>query len=126
MRNKQMTTVMNRALNALKAGRTGTAKWPDADSPVESGVEIVGNALRNGEFGSARLRFLRLAEQSQIRVLQQIPAKDAARLAGGLPTYTVARLYERLPRDVGRAIVQALPEAKRHGIVVILRHRRRG
>jgi hypothetical protein len=121
-----MTTVMNRALNGLKPLRTRTDVLQATDSPVDSGVEVVGNALRNGEFGSARLRFLRLAEQSQIRVLQQIPTKDAARLAGGLPTYTMARLYERLPRDVGRAIVQALPEAKRHGIVVILKHRRRG
>lgn len=120
-----MTALMNKPPQSPGDGHTDPAARHQASAPADPGVETVGTAMRNGEFGTARLRFLRLAEQSQIRVLKDIPVKDAARLAGGLPTYTVARLYERLPRDVGRAIVQALPEGKRQGIVVILKHRRR-
>lgn len=101
---------------------------PGTPTRLEHGdqeLDAVGDAVRNGEYGTARLNFLRMAEETQIRVLERIPIKDAVRLAGGLPAYTVSRLYERLPRHLGRAIVQALPEGKRHGVVVILNHRRR-
>jgi hypothetical protein len=120
-----MTKLMNKALESIRHNSPGEL-WRRVDTAVDTEVATVSSAMRKGAFGTARLRFLRLAEQSQIRVLERIEVKDAVRLAGGLPTYTVARLYERLPRDVGRAIVQALPEAKRQGIVVILKHRRRG
>ena len=119
-----MSTLMSKALNTLKHTRH-TAPWPPADKTADPDVAVINNAMKNGEFGTARLRFLRLAEQSQIRVLEHIAVKDAVRLAGGLPSYTVARLYEHLPRERGRAIVQALPEGKRRGIVVILKHRQR-
>lgn len=108
-----MTILMNKAL-------TG----PDPAIP-DTGMDGVALALHNGALGTARLRFLRLAEASQLRLLEDIPVRDAVSLAGGLPAYTLARLYERLPRKRGRAIVQALPEGKRHGILVILNHRRR-
>ncbi|MFN2349136.1 MAG: hypothetical protein ABR558_06125 [Thioalkalivibrio sp.] len=108
-----MTILMNKALTGPQS------------APTESGTETVDMALRNGAFGTARLRFLRLSEGAQLRLLEEIPVKDAVRLSGGLPTYTLTRLYERLPRKLGRALMQSLPDGKRHGVLVILNHRRR-
>ena len=120
-----MTTLMSKALNTLK--HTSSASlWQQVDTAVDPDVAMLDDAMRNGGFGTARLRFLRLAEQSQIRVLERIAEKDATRLAGGLPTYTMARLYEHLSRERAVAIAQALPEGKRQGLLVILDHRRRG
>lgn len=82
-------------------------------------------ACHRGEYGMARLSFLRLRESSQLQLLESIPRGEAVRLVGGLSTYTVARLYERVPKSLGRAIVRALPESKRHGVSVILDYRRR-
>jgi hypothetical protein len=118
-----MTTLMNKALERIRQGHANEL-WKPVDTAIDADVDTVSSAMRDGAFGTARLRFLRLAEQSQIRVLECIQVKDAVRLAGGLPAYTVARLYERLPRERGRAIIQALPEGKRRGVVVILNHRR--
>ena len=118
-----MSTLMNKALDRIR-NNSPEELWQRVDTTIDTEVATVSSAMSKGAFGTARLRFLRLAEQSQIRVLERIEVKDAVRLAGGLPTYTVARLYERLPRKLGKAIVQALPEGKRRGIVVILNHRR--
>ncbi|MFW5452304.1 hypothetical protein [Thioalkalivibrio sulfidiphilus] len=120
-----MTTLMSKALNTFKNTRPADF-WQPVDVAVDHDLSVVNHAMKNGDFGTARLRFLRLAEQSQIRVLERIAENDATRLAGGLPTYTVARLYEHLSRERARAIAQALPEGKRQGLVVILNHRRRG
>ncbi|SEP90514.1 hypothetical protein SAMN05421693_11017 [Ectothiorhodospira magna] len=116
-----MTELMNNTATTLDTAANDAVHalpWTDG------ALETVNTAVRMGEYGAARLRFLKLAEQSQIRVLQHIPQKEAIRLAGGLPPYTVARLFEQLPRPLGRAIIQALPEVKRQGVVVILNHRR--
>ncbi|WP_242467414.1 magnesium transporter MgtE N-terminal domain-containing protein [Thiocapsa imhoffii] len=80
---------------------------------------------RQGDFARARLHFLRLREPHQLRLLEDIPRAEAVRLAGGLPPYTVARLCERVPRSLGRAIVRALPEGKRQGVNLILDYRKR-
>lgn len=118
-----MTTLINRALDSIRH-HSPDEWWQQVDTTVDTEVATVRSAMSEGAFGTARLRFLRLTEQSQIRVLERIEVREAVRLAGGLPAYTVARLYERLPRKLGKTIVQALPEAKRRGIVVILNHRR--
>ncbi|OOG23440.1 hypothetical protein B1C78_11285 [Thioalkalivibrio denitrificans] len=118
-----MTTLFNKALDSIRHSSPDEL-WRQVDAAIDMDVDTVSAAMRKGAIGTARLRFLRLAEQSQIRVLERIDTRDAVRLAGGLPTYTVARLYERLPRKLGKAIVQALPEGKRRGVVVILNHRR--
>ncbi|MCG5501450.1 hypothetical protein [Ectothiorhodospira lacustris] len=116
-----MTNLMNNAATPFEAANDAIHALPWTDMALET----VDTAVRMGEYGAARLRFLKLAQQSQIRVLLHISPKDAVRLAEGLPTYTVARLFEQLPRPLGRAIVQSLPEVKRQGVVVILNHRRR-
>ncbi|QKT05028.1 hypothetical protein HUS23_09085 [Ectothiorhodospiraceae bacterium 2226] len=95
------------------------------DPHVEAAVENVDRAVRQGAYGAARMRFLQLAEDSRVQVLERVRVQDAARLAGSLPAYSVARLYERLPGRLGQAIVRALPRGKRHGVGVILHHRRR-
>lgn len=95
------------------------------DSGLDQEVVTLRRACGRGEYAVARLRFLRLRETSQVELLEHIPRAEAVRLAGGLPPYTVARLCERVPKSLGRAIVQALPEGKRHGVSVILDYRRR-
>lgn len=108
-----MTTLSNKAL------------VDPATASTDTYMDTVRLALQNGAFGTARLRFLKLAESDQLFLLEEIPVQDAVRLAAGLPPFTLARLYERLPRKLGRTIVQALPDGKRHGVLVILSHRRR-
>ncbi|WP_373507412.1 hypothetical protein [Thiocapsa sp.] len=95
------------------------------DESADQDAVTVRRACGRGEYDTARLRFLRLREPSQVRLLEDIPRSEAVRLAGGLPSYTVARLCERVPKTLRRAIVQALPEGKRHGVSVILDYRRR-
>jgi hypothetical protein len=96
-----------------------------SDESADQDVVTVRRACGRGEYDAARLRFLRLREPSQVRLLEDIPRSEAVRLAGGLPSYTVARLCERVPKTLRRAIVRALPEVKRHGVSVILDYRRR-
>ncbi|WP_296809643.1 hypothetical protein [Thiocapsa sp.] len=95
------------------------------EASAEQDVVTVRRACGLGEYDAARLRFLRMGEPSQVRLLEDIPRSEAVRLAGGLPSYTVARLCERVPNTLRRAIVRALPEVKRHGVSVILDYRRR-
>ncbi|MFP4080087.1 MAG: hypothetical protein ACLFTM_05565 [Ectothiorhodospira sp.] len=118
-----MTETMSNTHTSLQGIENQGVHW--IDERQDPALQTVDRAVRQGQYHTARTRFLRLAEDSQIRVLQHIPRADAVRLAGGLPTYTVARLFEQLPRPLGRAIVQSLPEGKREGVVVILNHRRR-
>ncbi|ANB01392.1 hypothetical protein [Ectothiorhodospira sp. BSL-9] len=117
-----MTEMMTKANDRFETSHNQAIHW--IDERQDPALQTVDRAVRQGHYQAARTRFLKLAESSQIGVLQHIPQQDAVRLAGGLPTYTVARLFERLPRHLGRAIVQSLPEGKRQGVVVILNHRR--
>lgn len=117
-----MTEMMTKANDRFEANHYQAIHW--IDERQDPALQTVDRAVRQGHYQTARTRFLKLAESSQIGVLQHIPQQDAVRLAGGLPTYTVARLFEHLPRPLGRAIVQSLPEGKREGVVVILNHRR--
>jgi Mg/Co/Ni transporter MgtE len=118
--------MMDRVEQSLKSSATavdGARVGHGAESDPE--VLRVRRACDRGEFVTARLRFLRLREPSQAQVLTEIPRSEAVRLAGGLPPYTLARLFEHVPKPLSRAIVQSLPEGKRHGVSVILDYRRR-
>jgi hypothetical protein len=95
------------------------------DDSADQDIGTVRRACGLGDYDAARLRFLRLRESSQAQLLEDIPRSEAVRLAGGLPSYTVARLCERVPTSLSRAIVRSLPEGKRHGVSVILDYRRR-
>jgi hypothetical protein len=98
---------------------------PRSYDSTDQDVVTVRRACDSGEYDLARLGFLRLGEPFQVRLLEDIPRSEAVRLAGGLPPYTVARLCERVPKSLGRAIVRALPDGKRLGVSVILDYRRR-
>lgn len=117
-----MTQMISKTLQAVKSAKM-LGRWHD--QPTDPAIEPVRTACRMGEFGTARLRFLRLAEASQIRTLEHIAMGDAIRLASGLPSYTLARLCEHLPDALGRSILRGLPDGKRRGVAVILDHRRR-
>jgi hypothetical protein len=121
---------MNNTLNptlllAAPTVRSEARSESRSEESADPDVVTVRRACGRGEYDAARLRFLRLREPSQVRLLEDIPRSEAVRLAGGLPSYTVARLCERVPKTLRRAIVQALPEGKRHGVSVILDYRRR-
>jgi hypothetical protein len=118
--------MMDRVEQSLTSSAT-VAEGARVGRGAESDAEVlrVRRACDRGEFVTARLRFLRLREPSQAQVLADIPRPAAVRLAGGLPPYTLARLCEQVPKPLSRAIVQALPEAKRHGVSVLLDYRRR-
>jgi hypothetical protein len=117
--------LMNNTLNRLQQVTAPVRSESRSDESADQDVVTVRRACGRGEYDAARLRFLRLREPSQVRLLEDIPRSEAVRLAGGLPSYTVARLCERVPKTLRRAIVQALPEGKRHGVSVILDYRRR-
>lgn len=117
--------LMINTLNPTQQVTAPAASESRSDESAEQDAVTVRRACRRGEYEAARLRFLRLREPSQVRLLEDIPRSEAVRLAGGLPSYTVARLCERVPKTLRRAIVQALPEGKRHGVSVILDYRRR-
>jgi hypothetical protein len=118
--------LMNNTLNPnLLLSAPAVRSESRSDESADPDVVTVRRACGRGEYDAARLRFLRLREPSQVRLLEDIPRSEAVRLAGGLPSYTVARLCERVPKTLRRAIVQALPEGKRHGVSVILDYRRR-
>ncbi|WP_006787602.1 hypothetical protein [Thiorhodospira sibirica] len=114
-----MSHLIRNTLKALKVAA------PLRTQPADPAVAQVCHACREGELGSARLAFLKLDEEAQLRVLEYIETGETIRLAHGLPPYTIARLYERLPKRLGRSLIQALPEGKRHGVTVILDYRRR-
>ena len=120
-----VTELMNNTLNRLQQVTAPVRPESRSDESADQDVVTVRRACGRGEYDAARLRFLRLREPSQVRLLEDIPRSEAVRLAGGLPSYTVARLCERVPKTLRRAIVQALPEGKRHGVSVILDYRRR-
>jgi hypothetical protein len=117
--------LMNNTLNPNQQVIAPALPESPSDESADHDVVTVRRACGRGEYDAARLRFLRLREPSQVRLLADIPRSEAVRLAGGLPSYTVARLCERVPKTLRRAIVQALPEGKRHGVSVILGYRRR-
>lgn len=94
-----------------------------AVAPVSA--EAVQEACAEGQFISARIDFLRLAEQSQILLLQQLDRAAAVRLSAALPNPVLARLCERLPVELSQAIVQSLRYNKRRAVRVIRRYRRR-
>lgn len=117
--------LMKKTLN--RPVQVGVSALSDAcpEEFLDQDAVTVRRACGRGDYDAARLRFLRLGEPSQARLLEDIPRPEAVRLAGGLPSYTVARLCERVPKPLGRAIVQAMPEGKRHGVSVILDYRKR-
>lgn len=117
--------LMINTLNPNEQINASVASESRADESAEQDAVTVRRDCGLGEYDAARLRFLRLREPSQVQLLEDIPRSEAVRLAGGLPSYTVARLCERVPKTLRRAIVQALPEGKRHGVSVILDYRRR-
>ncbi|QVL50713.1 MAG: hypothetical protein KFB96_10065 [Thiocapsa sp.] len=117
--------LMINTLNPNEQVNAPVASEARFDESAEQDAVTVRRACGRGEYDAARLRFLRLREPSQVRLLEDIPRSEAVRLAGGLSSYTVARLCERVPKNLRRAIVQALPEGKRHGVSVILDYRRR-
>lgn len=115
-----MSHIISNTLKALKTVSSGQDM-----NHINPAMANVCNACRDGELGSARLAFLKLGEEAQINVLEYIDTHDAIRLANGLPPYTLARLYEKLPKRLGRSLIQGLAENKRHGVTVILDYRRR-
>ena len=123
---ESMNNTLNRPQQVTNASvRLEARSESRSDESADQDVVTVRCACGRGEYDAARLRFLRMREPSQVRLLEDIPRSEAVRLAGGLPSYTVARLCERVPKNLRRAIVQALPEGKRHGVSVILDYRRR-
>ncbi len=117
--------LMNNTLN--RPVQIGASALSDVcpEEPFDQDAATVRRACGRGDYDAARLRFIRLGEPSQAQLLEDIPRLEAVRLAGGLPSYTVARLCERVPKALSRAIIQAMPEGKRHGVSVILDCRKR-
>ncbi|MCG5501015.1 hypothetical protein [Ectothiorhodospira lacustris] len=114
---------MNRLMTlAFKALESQARRTPEAGNPV---VEAVTRACRQGDFGSARLNFLKLAQQSQIGVLQTMDEQAIRRLALGLPDATLARLCAQGPAPLSETIARSLPEGRRRGVSLMSeRHRR--
>ncbi|TVQ70024.1 MAG: hypothetical protein EA372_11180 [Chromatiaceae bacterium] len=88
-----LTRLLNRAL--LSVDFPNTPGTTPAGRPVSP--KVVYRACCHGEFGSARLNFLQLAEKSQILVLRSLDDHTARRLTRGLPESTLARLNRHMP-----------------------------
>lgn len=97
---------------------------PCQDEHSDRVMRIIQQSVRQEQYQMARARFIKLTEALQAELLGSIPAQQAVRLAASLPTLTVARLFSRLPKDLGRSIVQSLPDGKRRSVMVILSHQR--
>jgi hypothetical protein len=91
-----LTRLFNRALLAVDFPNT-----PGTPSRRPISPKVVYRACCHGEFGSARLNFLQLAEASQVRVLRSLDDRTARRLTRGLPETTLARLYRHVPEQAG-------------------------
>ncbi|MBK1672579.1 hypothetical protein CKO35_04545 [Ectothiorhodospira shaposhnikovii] len=115
---KNMSRLMSLALRTLESP---ARRVPDTSPEAES----VARACRHGDFGSARLSFLKLAGQSQIRVLQAMDDRSIRRLTLGLPDATLARLCAQGPAPLGEAIVRSLPEGRRRGVSLMCEQHRR-
>lgn len=101
-----------------------SATRPLADADQDHSATQVRQAVDLGEHRVARLGLLKLSDQAQAELVQQLPPSEVVRLTQGLNNYSVANLCERLPNAMVQMILRALPKFKRHGVEIILAHRR--
>ncbi|SEP61086.1 hypothetical protein SAMN05421693_10228 [Ectothiorhodospira magna] len=116
---------MTRIINHM--GRLMNQVLRTLESPARPPAESypVAEAIRRGDFGSARLNFLKLPRQSQIRMLQTMDQSAIRRLTLGLPDTTLAHLCAQGPAPLGKTIVGALPEGRRRGVSLMCEQHRR-
>lgn len=95
-----------------------------AGAPDSSRITLIRRALRDGEYGAARLAFLRLDEHARAMLVQSLEREHALSLLARLSGYMAYRLLQRLPEDRAAELLASLPAGKRVGVATITDHHR--
>lgn len=93
-------------------------------APESSRIALICRALREGEYGAARLAFLRLDEHARAMLLESLEREHALSLLARLSGYMAYRLLQRLPQDRAGELLASLPAGKRIGVATITDHHR--